>query len=111
MLAGFMSWSVKEINKPVFPAVCLLVQALKKKKNKATKANRARERSSLFVNVKTFLDWSQKSRADPPASSTTTLIPLPPSQKATYHPLKTAPCAPEREKEEVAKSADLWQHK
>lgn len=31
MLAGFMSWSVKAINKPVFPAVCLPVQAPKKR--------------------------------------------------------------------------------
>lgn len=30
ILAGFMSCSVKAINKPVFPAVCLPVQALKK---------------------------------------------------------------------------------
>ena len=30
MLAGFMSWSVKAINKSMFPAVCLPVQALKK---------------------------------------------------------------------------------
>lgn len=103
-----MSWSVKAINKPVFPAVCLPVQALKKNKNKATKANRASERASLFVNVKAFLDRSQKSSADsPPAPPWYPWLP----PKSNLPPPKDGPPALQRGKKrrkEKTANAQKW---
>lgn len=46
MLAGFMSGSVKAINKPVFPAVCLPVPAEKKTESHKGKQG---EQKSKFV--------------------------------------------------------------
>lgn len=43
MLTGFMSWSVKAINKPVFPAVCLPVQAFKKNIKPQRQTGQAKE--------------------------------------------------------------------
>lgn len=66
MPAGFMSWSAKAINKLVVSRCVFTRKGPEKIKNKATKANKARKRAGLFVNMEAFLNPSQKLTPHPP---------------------------------------------